>query len=140
MKIEIKPLVGINEIKFGSSQERVIEILGEAARIEIDNVMRETREQRMGMIFRYIGDELKDVIMSEYVEAYIFDLPIFQTDNLIEKLSKYDEPTEEIDGYVNFYNIGLSLGGFGNGTIPEGRLATAFSKDRVQFYKYFLEA
>jgi hypothetical protein len=140
MKVEIKPNEGINDIKFGITQNQLEQIMGKPPKAEIDNIMEEVREMRQGMIFRFVPDTLKDIVISKHVDAWVHGIDIFNTANLINLLSAYDEPTKETDGYVNFYGLGLSVGGFGKKKIPEGKLVTVFAPDRKQYYEYFLLA
>lgn len=145
MSIILKAYKGILfygiEINFGMSQEDVDNHLGEKApRIEIDNIMKEIREQRHGMIFCYINKKLSDITFSIDTDLYINDIDVFNTNDLLENLSKIDNPTPEAkNGYVNFYKLGVSIGGFGKRKIPEKRIVTAFCKNRVEFYKFFLK-
>lgn len=139
MKIEIKPFQGINEIKFDMTQEEIKKILGDAAKIEINNITRQTIEFRNGMQFKIIDHKLKDIIVSKHVELFYNDIDLFNSINTIELLSQFDEPIFGKNGYVNFYNLGLSLGGFGKKRIPEDKLVIIFAKDRIDFYKIYLE-
>jgi hypothetical protein len=75
------------------------------------------------------------------VNLYFDDIDIFGSDTTIEQLSKHDacvKSQKKKNGYANFYNLGLSLGGFIGIKIPEGKLAIIFAKDRVTFYEAFL--
>ncbi|WP_431427163.1 hypothetical protein ACRASQ_14340 [Bacteroides hominis] len=145
MSIILKPYKGILfygiEINFGISQKDVNNLLGEKApKIEIDNIMKEVREQRSGMIFCYINKKLSDITFSMNANLYINDIEVFNTNDLLENLSKIDDPTPEAkNGYVNFYKLGISIGGFGKRKIPEKRIVTAFCKSRVEFYNFFLK-
>ena len=145
MVVEIIPYEGIKindiEIKFGITQEELNAILGEAAKIEIDNIRRETREQRNGMTFSFIGDKLQNISISRHVKLFYKDVDIFNSENTLDLLSKYAEyeaSKEKKNGYGNFYDLGLSLGGFGDRKIPEKKLAFVFSKDRIRFFKALL--
>ncbi len=144
MKTIIMPykgvMIGEKEVSYGITQKEIKKVLGEAGRIEIDNIMDEVREYRLGMVFTFIENKLKDIAFSLHVELYYEDINIFESDNAILELSSYDTPTPESKGgYINFYKIGISLGGFGKKKIPEKKLACAFSKDRKSFYEILLK-
>ncbi len=133
-------MIGEKEINYGITQKEIKKILGEAGRIEIDNIMDEIREYRLGMIFTFIEKKLKDITFSSHVELYYESVNIFESDNTILELSNYDTPTQESKGgYINFYKIGVSLGGFGKKKIPEKKLVCTFSKDRKNFYEILLK-
>ena len=145
MAVIIEPYVGINLdgkiINFNMSQKEIRKITGEnAPKIEIDNIMEEIREYRWGMVFRYINKKLVDIDFSLNVELVINGIEIFTEKNLIEKLKEYDIPTEESKGgYMNFYKLGISIGGFGKRRIPEKRLVCAFCEERREFYETILK-
>jgi len=145
MSVIIQPLTGIindgKEIKFGITQKELKKILGEAPKIEIDNIMDEIREYRLGMIFTFIEKKLSDITFSLHVDDLCFEsINIFQDESVISKLSQYDTPTQESKGgYINFYELGISLGGFGKRKIPEKKLVTVFPKERTRFYECFLK-
>ena len=105
-----------------------------------NNIMEEIREYRWGMVFRYINKKLVDIDFSLNVELVINGIEIFTEKYLIEKLKEYDIPTEESKGgYMNFYKLGISIGGFGKRRIPEKRLVCAFCEERREFYETILK-
>jgi hypothetical protein len=145
MSVILNPYKGIDfygkEILFGMSQKDVRKITGEKSpKIEIDNIMEEIRELRSGMIFTYIDKKLIDITFTSNVDLIIHTIEVFKCNNLIEELSKFDSPTTEgKNGYINFYNLGISIGGFGKRKIPEKKLVSAFAKERIKFYEFFLK-
>ena len=143
--ITIRPYEGIIidsvDVNFGMSQKEIKRIFREEApRIEIDNIMEEIREYRCGMIFTYTKKKLlMDITATLHVELYYKDIDIFNTESVIEKLSLLDTPTPEAkNGYINFYGLGISMGGFGKRKIPEKKIVTIFPKDRIKFYEITL--
>jgi hypothetical protein len=145
MGVIIYPYKGINfytkDIFYGMTQEEVKNILGEdAPKIEIDNIMEETREYRSGMIFTYINNELIDITFTVNVDLWIDNIEVFNDKNFLSTISNFDTPTSEgKNGYINFYGLGISIGGFGKRKIPEKKLVTAFSKSRIKFYEFLLK-
>jgi hypothetical protein len=143
MKVTIEPYKGIlfgdKDLHFGISQKILKKELGEAAKIEIDNIMNEVREYRSGMVFTFIGKKLNDITVSRHVELYFENIRLFDNENVISELSNYDTPTlESKGGYMNFYKLGISLGGFGKRKIPEKRLVCIFPEERKKFYEIIL--
>jgi hypothetical protein len=145
MGVIIKPYVGIDfygkNINFNMSQKEIRKIIGEnAPKIEIDNIMEEIREYRSGMIFTYKNKKLLDITFTINVELNIFDIEIFKEENLLEKIKEHDSPTVEgKNGYMNFYKLGICIGGFGKRKIPEKKLVTAFCEERIKFYEFFIK-
>ena len=145
MSVILNPYKGINfynnDILFGMTQKDVKKILKEnAPKIEIDHIMEEIREYRLGMIFTFIEKKLSDITFSLHVDLHFEGINIFENEHVISELSKYDTPTSESKGgYINFYKLGISLGGFGKRKIPEKKLATAFSRERIKFYESLLK-
>ena len=153
MAIIIKPYKGIvdngKKINFDMTQKEVEKALGyKAAKIEIDNIMEETREIRYACIYRYINKKLVDIQFNLNNNLMIKEIELFNEkdetvnkEEIIKKLKEIDTSSEESkDGYINFYKLGINLGGFGKKKIPEKMLVIAFSKERINFYKRFLKA
>jgi hypothetical protein len=144
MAVIIKPYVGIEDddkiINFKMSRKEIGKILGEKAfKIEIDNIMKETREHRRAMVYKYEKGKLVDITFTANVNLIINGLNIFTEDEIIEKLKKFDNPTAEgKNGYMNFYKLGICLGGFGKKKIPEKKLVRAFCEERIKFQEFFI--
>jgi hypothetical protein len=143
LAVILEPYTGINYngkmINFNMTQKEVKIITGEESpKIEIDNIMKEINEYRSGMIFTYINNKLAEITFSLHVELFIKGIEIFKSENLIEELKKYDEQAEGTSAYSNFYKLGISVGGFGKKKIPEKKLIIAFCKDRMEWYKLFI--
>jgi len=145
MSVEILPYVGIKmngkEINFGMRQVEIEAILGVASEIVINNIMKNKTETRSGMKFIYRGEELTDIVVSKHVKLKYKEIDIFNTENVIELLSNYSkfEKSKYADNaYGNFYDLGLSFGGFGSVEIPEGRIVIIFSKELTKWYEGYL--
>ncbi|MDR2904778.1 MAG: hypothetical protein LBU73_02340 [Helicobacteraceae bacterium] len=140
----IQPLIGIiddnREIKFGISQNDLKAILGKPFRVIIDNILNQTKEIRSSSEFIFEKKKLVNIDFFPNVDLFINNINLFETENVIEKLSEFDFPTKEWkNGYINFYNLGISMGGFGKRKIPEKKVIRIFSKERIQFYEFFLK-
>lgn len=139
MIVNIKPRVGIicNEvlIRYGMTRQSVHEAFGvEPAIVEIDNVMEEIREHRFGMVFIYEKEKLIHIEVSLNVKLMYKDIDIFGLYNSVELLSKYDIPTSNVGKYMNFYKLGIMLGGFGKRKIPEKKLAFLYPQKEKDFF------
>jgi hypothetical protein len=159
MGVIIEPYVGISfygkTINFNMSQKDIIKIFGEKApKINIDNIMGVIEEYRAGMILTYKNKKLADITFTSNVDLYINGIELFkgieQESNtkdkvinkveVLKKLEAHDIPTDEgKNGYMNFYKLGICIGGFGKRKIPEKILVTAFSEERIKFYEFFIK-
>lgn len=139
MIVNIKPRVGIicDEvlIKYGMTRQSIQEAFGiEPAIVEIDNVMEEIRERRFGMVFTYEKGKLIHIEVSLNVKLMYKEIDIFGLSNSVELLSKYDIPTSNVGKYMNFYKLGIMLGGFGKRKIPEKKLAYLYPQKEKDFF------
>ncbi|MDR2904519.1 MAG: hypothetical protein LBU73_00985, partial [Helicobacteraceae bacterium] len=84
--------------------------------------------------------ELVDITFTLNVDLWINNIEVFNNDNFLNEISKFDNPTPEgKNGYINFYGLGISIGGFGKKKIPEKKLVSAFSENQIKFYEFFLK-
>jgi hypothetical protein len=151
MAVIIKPYVGIEddgrEINFNMTQKEVEKVLGEKAfKIEIDNIMNETREHRRACIYIYIKRKLVDITFTANNDLIINGIELFKEideltnkEEIVKKLKEIDTTAAEgTNGYMNFYKLGICLGGFGKKKIPEKKLVIVFCKDRIKFQEIFI--
>jgi hypothetical protein len=152
MAVIIKPYVGIEddgrEINFNMTQKEVEKVLGEKAfKIEIDNIMNETREHRRACIYKYIKRKLVDITFTANNDLIINGIELFKEIDELTNKEKIVKNLKEIDttaaegrnGYMNFYKLGICLGGFGKKKIPEKKLVRVFCKDRIKFQEFFIK-
>ena len=140
MIVNIKPRVGITcdevLIKYGMTRQSIQEVFGvEPSIVEIDNVMDEIREHRFGMIFTFEKEKLICIEVSLNTKLIYKEVDIFGLSNTIELLSKYDTPTSNVGKYMNFYKLGIMLGGFGKKKIPEKKLAFLYPQKERGFFE-----
>lgn len=135
---QITPFVGVNEVKFGMSHDGVKELLGEASKIEIDNIMQMTYEYRDASVYQYRSGKLVSVVCNKHTTPMIHEMPIFDAETLEFLKEKYPNFTEE-KRYIAFWELGICVGGFGKKKIPEGKLAIAFAQSEKEFYESFVE-
>jgi hypothetical protein len=140
VEIIIKSLKGImfkgKEISFGMSQEDVENILGKPAGYEVNNLINLTWEPRDGTTFFYGKDGLQsvDIPLQATLKVYYEGIDILHDKESVLKLSKYDIPTAADGKYMNFYKLGICLGGFGRKRIPEKKLVTVFAENQKEMF------
>ena len=139
MTYELKPYIGISDFCFGATQAQIKKVGGEAALIEIDNIMKETRERRSGMIFGYEKRRLIRISVSKHVPITLNGNLIFPDCNPLEVLSAYDKAIEGSNATLLFKELGICLGGFTKERIPEGKLLIAFAKEMLPFYEGYID-
>ncbi|AYN04384.1 hypothetical protein [Flavobacterium sp. 140616W15] len=146
-ELNIIPFVSVGEIKFGMTKEEVFELMGEANDLINDLIMNEVRAYYDDFVLVFIRKRLVDFRFSsetnlENVKIFINNIDLVNTNNIINVLSSLSnsKPSEEVKGYINFYGLGICLGGFGKRKINSGKEIRVFSKGRLGYYKIFLEA
>ena len=139
MSYELRPFIGISDFNFGLTQSQIKKMGGEAALIEVDNIMGEVRERRLGMIFKYRKKKLSVINISKHVEIIFNGYSIFPECDPIKDLSKYDTPIEGKNGSILFRDLGICYSGFKK-KIPEGKLLIVFSKEMLSFYDIYINA
>jgi hypothetical protein len=119
LKIVIKPLVGVifkgKEINFGMTQKEVESLLGQPATFKVNNLTNQIHEPRDGTIFIYKCEELFsiEVPIGSGIKIFYKNVDILNDKDTISNLSEYDIPTPNNGKYMNFYKLGILLGGFG---------------------------
>lgn len=140
VEIIINPLKGFTfrgkEILFGMSQKEVEIILGKPSKYEVNNLIGSTIEPREGTIFFYKNNGLTsiDIQLQESVKVYYEGIDILHDKESVMKLSKYDTPTANDGKYMNFYELGISLGGYGRKRIDEKKLVSIFSESEKKMF------
>ena len=140
VEIIIIPLEGVKfkdkEISFGMSQRDVENILGKPAGYEVNNLINLTWEPRDGTTFFYGKNGLQsiDIPLQTTLKVYYEGIDILHDKESVLKLSKYDTPTADDGKFMNFYKLGVCLGGFGRKKIPEKRLVTVFPENQKEMF------
>ena len=133
----IKPYVGVSfkgtEINFGMSQKEVEDILGKPVKYEVNNLIDLIWEPRDCATFFYgkSGLQSVDFPLQETQKVSYEDIDILHDKEAVIKLSKFDMPTADDGKYMNFYKLGICLGGFGKKRIPEKKLVTVFPENQM---------
>ena len=136
IEINIIPLKGVlyksKEISFGMSQKDIENILGKPAQYEVNNLIDLTCEPRDGTTFFYGKDGLEsiDIPLQKSLKVYYEDIDILHGKDSVLKLSEYDTPTADDGKFMNFYKLGICLGGFGRKRVPEKKLVTVFPESQ----------
>jgi hypothetical protein len=128
IKIMVNPLKRAvfkdKEINFGMNQKNIENVLGKPVSYEVNNLIDLIWEPRLGTTFFYNKTGLKsiDIPSQTTLKVYYEGIDILHDKESILKLSKYDTPTADDGKYMNFYKLGICLGGFGKKRIPEENL------------------
>ena len=147
--ILIRPFVGItyngNEIEFGMNQNEIANLCGNPTKFYVNNSSKKIEEPREGRLLTYEFEDnyftrtekLKIIEITIGTGWTIFyeDIDIFNDSDAILKLSEFDLPTPNNGKYINFYNLGISLGGFGKKKIDENKIIFIFSKDKIEHFE-----
>lgn len=143
----IHPFSGYNNVKFNISQDELIVLDGVAPKILIDNIINETYEYRNGSIkLTFIEKKFVDIWIPERPadnQVYIngdkgFD---FFNSNNIELIKKKYQWIESKDKKrMLFPEIGVCALGCGDKKSKEGKIIIAFCKERLPWYKTFINA
>lgn len=150
LNIIIMPSKGIirwpNEEKethiiFGMSQADVERALGSPTQYTVNNLIHNVTEPRDGMQYIYDLTEQKDTALC-YIDVPIGagvtvtyqDIGFFEDNNtdVIAKLGYLDNPTPDNGKYINFYGLGICLGGYGKKRVPEKKFVRIFPRHKQQ--------
>jgi hypothetical protein len=140
VEIIIIPLKGVlftgKEISFGMSQKDVENILGKPARYEVNNLIDLTCEPRYGTTFFYGTEGLEsiDIPLQKSLKVYYEGIDILHDKESVMKLSEYDTPTADDGQFMNFYKLGICLGGYGRKRVPEKKLVTVFPESQKEAF------
>lgn len=141
MEIIINPLKGIffkeKEIVFGMTQQKVELLLGPPTSFHVNNLINQIHEPRNGAIFKYENNNLFsiEIPINSGLKVLFKDIEILNDKEAVCKLSKFDTPTPDNGKYMNFYKLGILLGGFGKKRIPEKKIVIVFPKDKIEYYE-----
>lgn len=143
IELIIYPLEGFildgKEVNFGMSQTDVEKVLGKPPKFEVNNLINQIFEPRSGTTFHYKENELYsvDIPIDKGVVVTYAGIDLLNDKDTIAKLSQYDnEPTPCNGKFINFYKLGICLGGFGRKRIPEKKMITIFSSKQIDLFKF----
>jgi len=144
----IHPCERYNEIPFCCSQNEVQEIAGQAYKILIDNIMKETYEYREGSTkLTFVNDQFVDVWIPQKPamnQVYLNTMPPYMDlfDNSVFELLKQNYSYQEAKDKrcILFPELGICMWGCGEKRTKEGKIIIAFCKERISRYELFLNA
>lgn len=120
---------------------------GVASKIEINNIMMKVYEYRDASIkLTFVEDNFVEVwIPQKPADNQIFLVDFMELDlfdvNTVEILkSKYEFEESKDKRKILFEELGLCLWGFGEKKTKEGKIVMAFAKNRLSWYKNFMNA
>ena len=95
-----------------------------------------TWEPRDGTTFFYgkEGFESIDIPLQKSLKVFYEGIDILNDKESVMKLSEYDIPTADDGKFMNFYKLGICLGGFGKKRIPEKKLVTVFAENQKEMF------
>jgi hypothetical protein len=135
------------EIKFGMSQNEINNLLEKPAKFEVSNLINIMFEPRHGTIFHYKFEEdfnlnygkeklyTIDVPKGSGMKIFYEGIDILNDNEAVSKLSQFDMPTPDNGKFMNFYKLGICLGGYGHKKIPEKKLVSVFPEWEIKTYK-----
>ncbi|MBH5328889.1 hypothetical protein H9Q10_04315 [Eikenella sp. S3360] len=114
---------------------------GEAGRILIDNIMRQTTEYRSAckLIYRHDGRQLKSIVCNKHTHPTLNGLPVFSEESIAAWKTQYDYMEDKY--YLTIPDLGICIGGMGGKKLPkgEGRQVIVFARSEVEYYKMFVQ-
>lgn len=134
MRLDIEPLVGVGDLKFGITKEQVAALLGPPDdHIIDDGELREYRRDN-GMQLVYIGEgaHLVELGFSPNVKELEFGkVKLFEADpeQVLTLLNRTKATAYECFGFLVFLDLGITLTGFHDGH-SEQMAITAFTAGR----------
>ncbi|WP_046215237.1 hypothetical protein [Paenibacillus wulumuqiensis] len=138
MQLIIEPYTGVNEYRFGMTPAQIKQIAGLPDDIVNDTIMKQIRETYGPLELIYTHKKLTECIYRKEAEIFHEGIDLFRDEEVVAKLSAYDEPVRGGSGYMLFRKLGICLGGFHGKKIPQDRLVIVFSLDRLEYYEEFI--
>jgi hypothetical protein len=142
MNYIFKPFEGINEIRFGMSQEEVEILEGETDDIKENPIFREIIEIRNGISYIYRSKRLIEI---KFGEKFDFDknsiiwsnIKIYNDIETINILSDMPETkhSEIVKGVIVFHGIGICFSGFKKMKLIIEKELTFYSIERIRFFE-----
>jgi hypothetical protein len=88
-------------------------------------------------ITNYGTEQLRslDVPMESGIRIFYKDIDIFNDKEAVSKLVQYDTPTADDGKYMNFYDLGICLGGYGRKKLFGGKIVTLFSRADIKYFE-----
>ena len=114
---------------------------GEASKILIDNILRQTTEYRSAceLIYENQGKKLKAVVCNKHTNPTLNGLPVFSAESIAAWKEQYDYVEDKY--YLTIPDLGVCIGGMGGKKIPKGedRLVIVFAHSEIEYYKMFVQ-
>lgn len=139
--IFLDPFTSVNEYLFHKTFKDINRQFGKATKVIQDNVMEELYETRDGFEFTYIGNHLADVSTTNNSSIHV--LNVKREFDLASEISDLKDFSPYLVSkkmhYILFPDLGICAGGYLGKKIPEGKILIFFSKERLEFYKTFID-
>lgn len=130
MKIfRIKPLEGIDDVRFGMSPEKVFSLWGTASRVGVTS-RGEKEEERDGVIVRYDESGVVEfAFVPGSVSLMLGASDLFGCDDPVAAVMALDPKPVECLGFLVFLRAGITLTGYHDDDVSQ-RAVTTFPKGR----------
>ncbi|MBL0341133.1 MAG: hypothetical protein IPP71_09515 [Bacteroidetes bacterium] len=131
---QIVSFESVGPINFGMKSSEIDSLLGPCEVIikHKDGGNDERRFNSKLSIKYNFKNECVEVSLEKNLNVMLSGISIFKTKNLIEKLSKFDNPVEKV-GFVIFFKLGIALTGFG--IKKDDKTISVFSKENLVKWK-----
>ena len=146
-KFEIIPFVSVNNMKFGMTLEDIEYLIGKPNDLINDEIMGEVRAYYSNFVLIFIRKKLIEFSFNESIgmnelEIIVNGGEIVNNVKIIDVLSELpkSKPSEIKRGSINFYGLGINLGGFKKSKYFPKKEIRVFSKGRIKYYELYLNA
>lgn len=137
MLYEIHPYVAVNGFQFGRTQAQTAKAHGAPFTSLTDNIQKIVTETREGCELVYERKLLCYVSMNKHVSPVVAGIQVY-AEGALERLMALDPDHAIGPRYAIFRTLGICVGGLGAKRIPEGKLVTAFARDKQEFFDFFV--
>jgi hypothetical protein len=124
----IKPLVGVGDVKFGMTSEKVEEIWGSPISVTT-TMLGEREERRADVTVRYDESGVVEFTFLPDTDLFIGRVNLFTASDPAAVLLNYDPAPKESLGFLIFFKIGVVITGYHDGE-EDQRAITTFTGNR----------
>lgn len=141
MPHDIHPFLGVGPYLLGSSRAEVEAKHGVAPHVEINDIVGRTKETRDGLVLHFRADALESIRPAAPGSVLRWNgVDLMSDPGTLAHVATASELVEGASGrYVLAPDLGLALGGFGAKRIPEKRMVIVFGRERLGYYRSFID-
>lgn len=137
----IYPYVGVGQLQFGMSRNKVAELMGVPDDVDIDAVEKEVTEyrhdSRITLVYSLDDDKLIEIGFGPNIKNLVFNNIRMFCENpeiVIKNLMTFDDKPFEHVGFIVFFELGITLAGIFDRDDSD-KAITVFNKGRWDFMK-----